>query len=481
MQDRMLVPLIVAAALFMQNLDSTVVATALPAIAQDFGANPIHLKLALTTYLLTIAVFLPASGWMADRFGARLVFRSAIAIFIVGSVLCGLSRSIEMLVFARIVQGIGGSMMVPVGRLVVLRTVKKSELVTALSWLTVPALTGPILGPPVGGFLTTYASWPWIFWINVPVGLIGIALATRYVPDLRGQGKVRFDATGFAMVGLGLAAFMTGSTTLGLNLLPLTVDAVFIAGGAALLVAYWLHARASDHPILDLTLFRIPTFWHSVIGGSIFRLGIGATPFLLPLLLQLGFGMTPFQSGSITFATAVGALVMKFTAPQIIRRYGFRNVLIVNTVLGAAFTALPAIFTPATPVTLMVSLLLIGGFFRSLQFTAINALAFADVSHAAMSQATTMTSVAQQIAVSLGITIGAISLQLSTNAHGGAISAQVFWPAFVTVGALTLASIVSFFMLVPDAGSEMSGRPPVPGTARPRGMTQVPRKPSATR
>ena len=202
-----------------------------------------------------------------------MVFRSAIAVFIVGSVLCGLSRSIEMLVFARIVQGIGGSMMVPVGRLVVLRTVKKSELVTALSWLTVPALTGPILGPPVGGFLTTYASWPWIFWINVPVGFLGIALATWYVPDLHGEGKVRFDATGFALVGLGLAAFMTGSTTLGLNLLPLAVDVVFIAGGAALLIAYWQHARRSDHPILDLSLFRIPTFWHSVIGGSVFRLG----------------------------------------------------------------------------------------------------------------------------------------------------------------------------------------------------------------
>ncbi len=463
MQDRMLVPLIVASALFMQNLDSTVVATALPAIAQDFGANPIHLKLALTTYLLTIAVFLPASGWMADRFGARSVFRSAIAVFMVGSVLCGLSRSVEMLVFARIVQGIGGSMMVPVGRLVVLRTVKKSELVTALSWLTVPALTGPILGPPVGGFLTTYASWPWIFWINLPVGLVGIALATRYVPNLRGEGKVRFDTAGFAMVGLGLATFMTGSTTLGLNLLPLATDAVFIVSGAALLVAYWLHARRSNHPILDLSLFRIPTFWHSVIGASMFRLGIGATPFLLPLLLQLGFGMTPFQSGSITFATAVGAVVMKFTAPQIIRRFGFRNVLLINTVFGAVFTALPAIFVPTTPVMLMVSLLLIGGFFRSLEFTAVNALAFADVSHAQMSQATTMTSVAQQIAVSLGITIGAISLQLSTNAHGGAITADVFWPAFVTVGVLTLASVISFFMLAPDAGSEMSGRPAAPG------------------
>lgn len=468
MPERMLVPLIVATALFMQNLDSTVVATALPAIAQDFGTNPIHLKLALTTYLLTIAVFLPASGWMADRFGARVVFRAAIAIFIVGSALCGISRSIEMLVFARIIQGIGGSMMVPVGRLVVLRTVQKSELVAALSWLTVPALIGPILGPPVGGFLTTYASWPWIFWINVPVGLLGIALATRYVPDLHGDGRIRFDTAGFLMTGLGLAAFMTGSTTLGLNLLPLAADIVFIAGGAALLVAYFFHARRSDHPILDLSLFRISTFWLSVIGGSVFRLGIGATPFLLPLLLQLGFGMTPFQSGLITFATAFGAVVMKFTAPQIIRRFGFRNVMIANTVITAVFTALPAVFVPTTPALVMVSLLLIGGFFRSLQFTAINALSFADVERSQMSQATTITSVAQQIAVSLGITIGAIALQLSTNAHGGAITAAVFWPAFLVVGFTTLVSVYWSYRLAPDAGAGVSGRrtPPEPATAK---------------
>jgi MFS family permease len=367
-----------------------------------------------------------------------------------------------MLVFARIVQGIGGSMMVPVGRLVVLRTVQKTELVAALSWLTVPALVGPILGPPVGGFLTTYASWPWIFWINVPVGFLGIALATRYVPDLHGEGRVRFDTGGFFMTGLGLAAFMTGSTTLGLNLLPIAADVVFIAGGAALLVAYAIHAWRSDHPILDLALFRIPTFWHSVIGGSVFRLGIGATPFLLPLLLQLGFGMTPFQSGLITFATAVGAVVMKFTAPQIIRRYGFRNVLVVNTVITAVFTALPAIFVPTTPVLVMVSLLLIGGFFRSLQFTAINALSFADVDHAQMSQATTITSVAQQISVSLGITIGAICLQLSSNANNGAITADIFWPAFITVGITTLLSAISFYLLAPDAGAEMAGGTVVP-------------------
>ena len=474
MPDRILLPLIVACALFMQNLDSTVVATALPAIARDFGSNPIHLKLALTTYLLTIAVFLPASGWFGDRFGAKLVFSAAIGVFTMGSILCGLANSVSMLIFARIVQGIGGSMMVPVGRLVVLRSVSKAELVTALSWLTVPALTGPVVGPPLGGFLTTYAGWPWIFWINIPVGVLGIVLAILFIPDIRSDERIRFDWTGFAMTGIGLAAFMAGSTTLGLNLLPLAANLAIIGVGAGLLFAYVLHARRNPHPILNLSLLRLPTFRHSIIGASVFRIGLGASPFLLPLLLQLGFGLTPFQSGSITFASALGAVVMKFTAPQILRWFGFRRVLVFNTLVSAVFIALPALFTPATPASLMIGLLLVGGFFRSLQFTAVNALSFADIQHGEMSQATTMSSVAQQLSMSLGITLGAIVLQISTNMHGGTITADAFWPAFLAVGFTTLMSIFSFVMLKHDAGSEVSGhRVAVPA--------QAPRKPLATR
>ncbi len=472
MPDRILVPLIVACALFMENLDSTVISTALPAIAQDFGASPIHLKLALTTYLLTIAVFLPASGWLADQLGARLIFRTAIFTFTVGSVLCGLSNSITMLVFARVVQGIGGSMMVPVGRLMVLRTVSKSELVGALAWLTVPALVGPVLGPPVGGFLTTYVSWPWIFWINIPVGLLGFTLATLFIPDVRGEKRGRFDTSGFAMSGLGLAAFMAGSTTLGLNLLPLPLDLAFIAAGAGLLVAYVMHARHTQDPILNLSLLRIPTFRHSLTGSTLFRLGTGATPFLLPLLLQLGFGMTPFQSGSITFASAVGAIGMKFSAPRILRKFGFRRVLLTNASIAACFVGLPAIFQPTTPVALMTGLILIGGFSRSMQFTSISALVFADVPPERMSQATTMTSVAQQLAVSLGITIGAIALQLSSDVHGGAMTYAIFWPAFVMVGAITLTALIPFRRLEHDAGDEVSGRQPPPDpvtTMRDRG------------
>jgi MFS family permease len=349
-------------------------------------------------------------------------------------------------------------MMVPVGRLVILRTVPKHELVGSLAWLTVPALIGPVLGPPVGGFLTTYASWPWIFWINVPVGVLGFVLATLYIPDVRGERRVGFDGLGFVLSGLGLAFFMTGSTILGLGLLPIWLVLTLLVSGAGLLAAYVLHGRRTAEPIMDLTLLRLPTFRHSLAGALLFRIGMGATPFLLPLLLQLGFGMTAFQSGMITFAAAVGAIAMKFAAPPILRRFGFRNVLLWNTVLAAIFVSLPAIFTPATPVVLMTGLLLIGGFFRSLQFTSINALAFADIPPERMSGATTLTSVAQQLSLSVGISIGAIALELATHMTGDAITYASFWPAFLIVGVISLASLIPFMRLASDAGDEMSGR-----------------------
>jgi EmrB/QacA subfamily drug resistance transporter len=456
MPNRILVPLIVACALFMENLDSTVISTALPTIARDFGTSPIHLKLALTTYLLTIAVFLPASGWLADRFGARLIFRVAITIFTFGSILCGFSGSIWAMVFARFIQGVGGAMMVPVGRLVILRTVPKHEIVGALAWLTVPALIGPVIGPPVGGFIITYVDWPWIFWINIPVGVLGFILATLFIPDVRGEERVGFDRRGFVLSAVGLVAFMTGSTTLGLGLLPLPLVAVLLIVGAALLAAYVAHSRRIANPILDLTLFQIPTFRHSIIGAMLFRIGMGATPFLLPLLLQIGFGMSPFQSGLITFAAALGAIAMKFVAPPVLRRFGFRNVLLTNTFIASAVVALPAAFTATTPVALMTGLLLVGGFFRSLQFTAINALGYADVSPARMSRATTLTSVAQQLSLSLGVSIGAIALETTTRFTGGEIVAGDFIVPFVVVGLISVASFIPFRRLAHDAGNEMS-------------------------
>jgi EmrB/QacA subfamily drug resistance transporter len=443
----------------MENLDSTVISTALPAIAADFGESPIHLKLALTSYLLSIAVFIPASGWLADRFGSRTIFRLAIVIFTFGSILCGLSGSIWEIVGARVIQGIGGAMMVPVGRLVILRSVSKAELVGSLAWLTVPALIGPVIGPPVGGFITTFFEWRWIFWINVPIGILGVVLASLFIPEVREATPVRFDTLGFILSGLGLALFMTGSTSLGLELLPMPLVLFCLVGGAALLLAYIAHSRRITHPILDLSLFALPTFRLSVAGALLFRLGMGATPFLLPLLLQIGFGMTPFQSGMITFASAVGAIAMKFVAPPLLRRHGFRMILVVNAIVAGVFIALPATFTATTPVAVMTGLLLISGFFRSLQFTSVNALSFADVPAARMSRATTLTSVAQQLSVSVGISIGAITLELATE--GGVITAAAFTPAFLIVGLLVMLSAIPFLLLARDAGDEMSGRRPL--------------------
>jgi len=308
MRSDRIVPLIIAVALFMENMDSTVIATSLPAIAADIGTNPLALKLAVTSYLLSLAIFIPASGWTADRFGARTVFRAAIGVFIIGSIGCAVSDSLTGFVIARIVQGMGGAMMTPVGRMVLVRSIPKRELVGAMAWVTTPALIGPVLGPPVGGFITTYASWHWIFIINAPIGLIGIVLATRYIEDLRAEDHQRFDVIGMVLAGLGIGGIAFGASVLGLNFLPIWIVVALVAGGSVFLTAYCVHARRTENPALDLTLFRIPTFFASVVGGFIFRLGLGALPFLLPLMLQIGFGMTPFESGMITFATILTGL-----------------------------------------------------------------------------------------------------------------------------------------------------------------------------
>src|SRR6202163_1396280 len=277
-RDR-IVPLIIAVALFMENMDSTVIATSLPAIATDIGANPLELKLAITSYLLSLAIFIPASGWTADRFGARTVFRAAIAVFVLGSIGCALSSSLTDFVIARIVQGMGGAMMTPVGRMVLIRTISKRELVGAMAWVTTPALIGPVIGPPVGGFITTYATWHWFFIINVPIGLLGIVLATRYIDDIRAEKRERFDIFGMVLAGLGIAGVAFGLSILGLNFLPWTLVVALVVGGACFIAVYLVHAEHIAVPALDLTLFRLPTFRASVLGGFVFRLGIGALPF----------------------------------------------------------------------------------------------------------------------------------------------------------------------------------------------------------
>ena len=460
MPSRILIPLIVACGLFMENLDSTVLSTSLPAIALDLHEDPISLKLALTSYLLSLAVFIPISGWVADKYGAQKVFMAAIAVFTGGSALCGLAHSLPEFVAYRMIQGLGGAMMVPVGRLVILRTVSRTELISSLAWLTIPALIGPVIGPPLGGFITTYFHWRWIFYINLPVGALGLFLTWRYIANVMEAHTPPLDRIGFVLSGVGLAAFVFGLALLGENPNSLTAGLILTVCGLAICGVYIWHANRVAHPVIDLRLLRIPTFRAGVIGASFFRIGIGAIPFLLPLMLQLGFGLSSFQAGTITFAASAGAVVMKATAAPILRQFGFRNVLIVNGVLSVGFLIVNGFFTAATSHAAIVAILLAGGFFRSLEFTAINAIAYADIKPAEMSAATSFASVAQQVALSLGVAIGALILQTARAAHGdGQILVSDFAMAFWIVAAISAISIVYFVRLPAGAGAGLAGVP----------------------
>jgi EmrB/QacA subfamily drug resistance transporter len=467
MNKERLIPLIVATALFMENMDSTVIATSLPAIAADIGTSPLTLKLAITSYLLSLAVFIPASGWTADRFGARMVFSIAIGVFMIGSIGCALSSSVTHFVIARILQGVGGAMMTPVGRLVLLRSIDKSALVNAMAWVTVPALVGPVIGPPLGGFITTYFSWHWIFLINIPIGLLGIFMALRYIDPIRSEDPERFDLYGLVLAGIGLGGIAFGLSIAGLNLVPWTIVIALVAIGTISMTLYVIHARRTASPVLDFSLLRLPTMRASIIGGFLFRLGIGALPFLLPLLMQVGFGLSPFKSGLVTFASAVGAMGMKTLAARLIRTFGFRNIMVINALVSSLFLAACALFTITTPLLLIMIILVVGGFFRSLQFTAINTVAYAEVEPAQMSRATTLVSVNQQLAISAGVAVGAFSVESTMMVrHVSELSAQDFAPAFIVVSIISAASTYFFFQMPDDAGHEISGRKAVEISSR---------------
>jgi EmrB/QacA subfamily drug resistance transporter len=459
--DKILVPLIVATALFMENLDSTVISTALPAISVDLHQDPIALKLALTSYLLTLAVFIPISGWMADRFGPRTVFCLAIIVFTLGSALCGFATSLLDFVIYRILQGMGGAMMTPVGRLVVLRLIPKHEYVSAFAWLVIPALVGPLIGPPLGGFITTYFSWRWIFWINIPIGFLGILLATKYIENIREEYVPPLDARGFVLSGIGLAGLAFGLTTIGQEFMPLSISLAMLGIGFAFTCAYVLHARTTPFPLLDLNLLSVDTFRASVIGGALFRVGIGALPFLLPLMFQIGFGLSPLQSGLLTFAGAIGAMAMRVSVAPILRHFGIKRVLLINTFLGSGFIAACALFRPETPYWIILAVLLAGGFFRSLQFSSLNSLAFADLGTSEMSRATSFTSVAQQLSITAGIAIGALTLELARFARSDPVlTVTDFSWAFAVVALVSMSSI---FLLIPlpiDAGAALTAEPP---------------------
>jgi EmrB/QacA subfamily drug resistance transporter len=451
------IPLILAVALFMEQMDSTVIATSLPAIATDIGTNPIALKLALTAYLVSLAVFIPVSGWMADRFGAKRVFRAAIVVFVVGSVACAASGSLGAFVAARFLQGMGGAMMTPVGRLVLVRSTPRNQLVSAMAWLTIPALVGPLVGPPVGGFITTFLTWHWIFLINVPIGLIGFILATRVLPEMAGHDDGPPDVRGLILSGLAASGIVFGLSVISLPALPPIVGAVTLVVGIICLVLYVRHARSSPAPILNLRLFAHPTFRAAITGGSLFRIGAGAVPFLLPLMFQIGFGLSPFQSGLLTFASAIGAMAMKFLAPGMLRRSGFRSVLIGSAIAGAALIAANALFSPGTPHLVIIVVLIVAGFLRSLFFTATNSLVFADVEDREASQATAISAVSQQISIALGVAVAGMILEAVTYWSGEPLSLSAFTIAFVIIAALTALAAVPYFSMDPAAGSGVSG------------------------
>ena len=456
-ERRVIVPLIVACALFMQNLDSTALATALPAIADSLHESPVRLHLVITSFMLSLAAFLPVSGWVADRFGARTIFRLAIFIFTCASIACGLTDSFEMLMLARVVQGAGGALMVPVGRLILVRSVAKSELIQAMALMGMPALIGPIIGPLLAGVLITVASWRWIFWINVPIGILGIVLVTIFIEDVREPDVKPFDWRGFALSSLGLCGTLFGLDALTTHHKadPIAIAAVTV--GLLSMTLYVFHARRVDNPILDLKLLKFQTLRVSVTGGSLFRIGVGAVPFLLPLMMQQGFGYTPIESGAITFVSAAGSFGMRTMSRNVLRRFGFRKVLVWNTLIASFFMVACGLFTPESSRSFMMTIIFLGGVFRSLQFTALNTIAFAEIEGPLMSQATSFSQMMQRLSLSLGVAVSAFVLFL-VGGEASPTPVHAFSTAFIVIGVLSVLSIFSFVKMSEGAGDEIAGR-----------------------
>ncbi|QYO78060.1 MFS transporter [Devosia salina] len=455
-------PLILATALFMENMDSTVIATSLAAIAADIGTDPISLKLALTAYLVALAIFIPISSWMADRFGARRVFRVAMLVFMIGSIACAFSGSLAQFVGARFVQGMGGAMMGPVARLVLVRMTPRHQLVDAMAWLTIPALIGPIVGPPFGGFLTTYFSWHWIFIINVPIGLLGIALVSFALPNEQRNRPRNIDGKGFVLAGLAFALFAFGCSVISLPALPPIIGVVAAAIGMVLGVFYTRHALATEYPLLDLRLLSVRNFRITIVAGTFFRLGQGATPFLFPLMLQLSFGLTPFESGMVTFAGAIGALAAKFVANWMFAHWGFKYPLVISTAIGAAGILVMGFYDASTPVPLMLAILVFTGFWQSTFWTGSNAFTFADIEDKDAGQANVMSQVWGQLMFAMGVALGGGTLELAHRLRGGGeLALADFHIAFYVVAAVGFIATALFLRLPRNAGHQLIGGPHV--------------------
>ncbi|KAB1833815.1 MFS transporter [Klebsiella pneumoniae] len=444
----------------MEFLDGTVIATALPDMARDFGVTAVELNIGISAYLITLAVLIPASGWIADRFGARAIFTLALAIFTLASVFCGLSTEVHIFVAMRILQGVGGALMVPVGRLAVLRTTPKHQLIKAIATLTWPALVAPIIGPPLGGFITRYASWHWIFFINVPLGLAAIILSLRIIPDIRETERRSFDLSGFITTSVAMVSLVTAMERLGDRQPQIWPTLALAALGFGCLLYSIRHFRRAAAPMVRLDALQVPTFRVTMYGGSLFRASISAVPFLLPLLFQVGFGMDPFHSGLLMLAVFVGNLTIKPATTPLIRWLGFRRLLLINGALNVCSLLACALLTPQTPVWAIMLILYLGGVFRSIQFTGVSTLAFADVPAAQMSDANTLFSTASQLAVGLGITLGAIGIRLGEQVgdwlHLTELPGISFRLSFVFIALICLVGMIDSLHLAKTAGSSVS-------------------------
>jgi len=462
------VPLLIACAIGMEMLDATIISTALPTIARDLRVDPTELSVAMTAYLLSLAVFIPLSGWVADRFGPRRVFQWAIAVFLLGSVCCGLSGSLTELVASRVLQGFGGAMMTPVARTIVLRSIPREKLIAAMALMAIPGLMGPLLGPPLGGLIVTYADWPWIFWINVPIGIVGFILAARLVPPLPGSAQPPFDLLGFAMVALGLGLCVSAFETVGRGVIPDSLVLGLFVAGLCLLGLFVLHARRIERPALDLELLAVPTFRAGIVGSNTFRLGMGAMPLLLPLMLQVGYGLSPLLSGLITMSGAAGAMLMKPLAPPLLRRLGFRTTLLAMSSIGCVCVAVIGFLPPDRYGWLLLLALLIGGVARSLHFTSAQTLTYVDVPNEQAGRAAAFASVGQQFAMAAGVAVGASFLHLFSLYVGDRVPQPVaFQVAFLFVGALMALSLLAYLRLDPEAGARASGHRRRQAAARP--------------
>jgi EmrB/QacA subfamily drug resistance transporter len=446
-----LLPWVVAIAFFMQTLDGTILNTALPTMAKDLGESPLRMQSVVIAYMLTVALLIPASGWLADRFGTRRAFVAALVLFSVGSGLCALSPSLPWLVAARVAQGVGGALLLPVGRLTILRAFPRSEFVAVLSFVTIPGLVGPLVGPPLGGWLVEVATWHWVFLINIPMGVLGLFAAMRYMPNLRGEPGQRFDTLGFTLFSIGLVMVTLGLQGLGERALSVPASILLAIGGLAAMAAYWLHAARTDKPLFSLSLFRIPTFSVGIAGNLFARLGGGAMPFLTPLFLQLGLGYSPSAAGLSMVPIVAGAIAMKFFTEPLIKHLGYRKVLVTNTLLLGAFIAGFALVDHGTPQIVILLYLAAFGLVNSLQFTAMNTLTLGDLGPAQASSGNSLFSVVMQLSMSLGVA-AAGALLAAFAVPAGADLMPTFHATYLCIGLLSAVAAGIFYQLRRDEG-----------------------------